>query len=105
MLNFILGVVLAGQVSSDLQYTSPVEGRIGVKIDHASGKIGSVYKVSPAQDAGILKNDKVILVDNLEKNCDNISGEPGTVVNIKLLRKGKELEFNIVRIERWRLKY
>lgn len=62
-----------------------VEGRIGVRIS-TFGRIAKVHPGSPADAAGLQRNDTVILVDGKKHAIDEISGEPGTTVHLKVKR-------------------
>lgn len=61
-------------------------------------------KESPAYEAGILPGDLILSVDGVEYKAtdmtvaaNNIKGEEGTKVKIKILRKDEELEFELTR--------
>ena len=61
-------------------------------------------KESPAYEAGILPGDLILSVDGIEYKAtdmtvaaNNIKGEEGTKVKIKILRKDEELEFELTR--------
>lgn len=87
------------------EYNEEVEGRIGIQVDYTSGKVGKVYKQSPAYQKGIRVGDKIILVDGKENNSHSIHGTPGTVVNLKIKTKNGEIrEVSVVRIERYKIK-
>ncbi|MBM7582716.1 carboxyl-terminal processing protease [Caldicoprobacter guelmensis] len=62
------------------------------------------FKDSPAAKAGIQQGDKIIKVENvevsgseLEKAVSMMKGEPGTKVNITILRDGQPLNFTLER--------
>ena len=97
-------LTLEGQVERIQSDLPQCEGRIGILVEHKKGNIKLIHKHSPARDAGLLKGDKVLLVDGLEHNTENISGEPGTEVSIVIDRKGSKIEFNIPRTERFNIK-
>lgn len=97
-----LALTLDGQVEKT--QPSGVEGRIGILVEPRQGHIKLIHRISPAQDAGLLKADKVLLVDGLEHNTDNISGEPGSDVSIVIDRAGTRMEFSITRTERFNIK-
>jgi len=63
-----------------------VEGHIGILVS-LSGRVSRVHPGSPAEKAGILKGDRVILVDGLKTGIDDISGPPGTKVTLEIERK------------------
>lgn len=63
-----------------------------------------VFKGSPAEIAGMLKGDKFLYAgdeaihgDNFEYAISLIRGEPGTKVDVTILRSDKEIELSIVR--------
>jgi C-terminal processing protease CtpA/Prc len=62
-----------------------VEGRIGVRISK-SGYISKVHPGSPADVCGLKRSDHVTAVDGRKRNIDNISGEPGTLVDLEVKR-------------------
>jgi hypothetical protein len=114
MIEFVLmAEVLAGTVSQ-----STCEGRIGVRVNYSSGKILRIYQNSPAAWNSLHKNDVVLEVDGKKDNCENISGNPGSFVHLKVKRvfeipaasaceKPTEItqifELDIERIERWKI--
>ncbi len=66
--------------------------------------ITHVMKGSPAEQAGILKNDKVIAVDGAyisdigyTEAVARVAGEDGTSVVLTVLRDGKEMQFSVTR--------
>lgn len=65
-------------------------GGIGVTHNHIEDTIVKVHKYYPADEAGILEGDTVI-------NPDELRGEIGTPVVVKIIRKGRRMEFNIIR--------
>lgn len=62
-----------------------VEGRIGVRISLA-GRISKVRPGSPAERAGLRRDDYVLLVDGRKHAISEISGEPGTTVQLDVRR-------------------
>lgn len=94
-----VGITLEGGVVK-----STGEGRVGIKINYSSGFIEEVYRHSPAKLAGVRYGDKVLLVDGKKNYCDHIHGEPGTYVHLQILRKKEIVEFNLERVERWKIK-
>jgi predicted metalloprotease with PDZ domain len=75
------------------------EGRIGVRID-THGDIAFVHPGSPAEKAGLIESDKVLLVDGRKYSIDQISGEPATVVHLDVRRKtGDEFALDIERVD------
>lgn len=104
-----MAAALVGGITVNEGITPNDEGRIGVQVDYSSGKIGYVYKECPAREAGLMKGDKVIIVDGKpgygkDSNSPNISGTPGTDVDITVLRGKEALRFRITRIDRHLLK-
>jgi len=75
-----------------------VEGRIGVRIS-SSGHISQVHAGSPAETAGLRKNDTVVLVDGKRHAIDQISGEPGTSVELLIRRGFHKMEVAVERTD------
>ena len=78
---------------------SPPEGRIGIRVSASTGLVASVHPGSPAEKVGLQKDDKVILVDGRKHRVDYISGEPGTIVHLDVLRGADQLAFDVERID------
>ena len=95
ILVFSFLIVLQGFIS----YNPPGRGVIGILINRHNGVIGKVFKDSPAEQGGLLVNDKVYLVDNKPNNCDNIDGKVGEKVEIWIDRGGSPLYFEFIRID------
>ncbi|MCR5211446.1 MAG: PDZ domain-containing protein [Lachnospiraceae bacterium] len=77
---------------------------VSVRDDVTKKLIKTVYEDSPAKEAGILRGDIFIGVDDtdvtnmsLSESIALIQGESGTPVTIKVLRDGKELSFDMLR--------
>lgn len=77
---------------------------VSVRGDVTKKLIKTVYEDSPAKEAGILRGDIFIGVDDtdvtnmsLSESVALIQGESGTPVTIKVLRDGKELSFDMLR--------
>ncbi len=77
---------------------------VSVRDDVTKKLIKTVYEDSPAKEAGILRGDIFIGVDDtdvtnmsLSESVALIQGESGTPVTIKVLRDGKELSFDMLR--------
>jgi len=77
-----------------------------VTVDESDNLITVVraFKDSPASKAGIQQGDKIIKVEDvevsgseLEKAVSMMKGEPGTKVNITILRDGKPFNFTLER--------
>lgn len=88
--------------------TGVVEGGIGAYIleENNSFILSEVYKGLSAYSAGIRSGDELIKVNgesvkDLAKNevIAKVKGEVGTEVNLTVLRDGKELAFNVMRID------
>ena len=67
-------------------------------------KIGTVFKNSPAEDAGVHTNDLVYMVDgeqttgkSLSEVVSHIRGDEGTKVVLTVIRDGEELELTATR--------
>jgi len=78
-----------------------------VTVDESDNLITVVraFKDSPASKAGIQQGDKIIKVEDvevsgseLEKAVSMMKGEPGTKVNITILRDGKPFNFTLERV-------
>jgi membrane-associated protease RseP (regulator of RpoE activity) len=77
------------------------QGKIGVELKEDSYIIGIVDK-GPASKVGIKVGDKIIKIDGLEVSdlvdlVSRLVGEPGTVVEITIMRENKEHIFKVVR--------
>jgi carboxyl-terminal processing protease len=81
-------------------------GGIGIYIEEVSGfvTVVSPMKGTPAYKAGLKPQDKIIKVNGLNvvgapvsQVVDMIRGEPGTAVELTILREEQELAFEIVR--------
>lgn len=84
------------------------KGVIGIRIIDKNGRyyIGSVLADSPAERAGLKSNDEIIGVDGkqtkelaLDKIYEFIDGEPGTILNIKVISENKEISMDITRVK------
>lgn len=92
-------------------FKSQITGNfVGVGIymiaDKESGKVVIYYPIpnSPAEKAGIKVgdiilsvNDKEYPIDDFNKMADDIKGEEGTEVKLKIEREGQQLEFTLKR--------
>ncbi len=83
---------------------SDVEGRIGVRISGA-GQIGKVHRGSPAEAAGLRKDDKVTKVDGQKDRIGHISGEPGTSVELEVKRRGERFLVVVERVDLRKIYY
>lgn len=80
-------------------FDSPkVDGHIGVRISHW-GNIAFVHPGSPAEQAGLRKNDTVLKVDGKTRHIEDISGEPGTTVNLEVKRGFERFVVDVPRID------
>ena len=75
-----------------------VEGRIGIRIS-SGGHVQKVHPGSPAEAAGLRKNDTVLLVDGKKHAIDQIAGEPGTTVELSVRRGFHKLEVAVERTD------
>lgn len=76
-----------------------VEGHVGVRIS-ATGFIGRVHPGSPADLAGLRKDDRVTLVDWRKHRVGHISGDVGTTVHLHVKRKHEDIfEVDLERVE------
>jgi C-terminal processing protease CtpA/Prc len=75
-----------------------VEGRIGVRIS-MTGRISKVRKGSPAEAAGLRRDDYVILVDGKKHAAREICGEPGTVVQLEVKRGFRRFQVAVQRTD------
>lgn len=114
----MIELLLAAQILTGTVSHSTCEGRIGINVDYSSGRINRIYENSPAAWYSLRKGDVVLEVDGKLHNCENISGEPGSLVHLKVKRtcsipatsarekstKVEQIfELDVVRIERWKL--
>lgn len=88
--------------------TSGTYQGIGVSIERSEDNkimIFQVFKNSPAMEAGLLAGDKIIKVDGNEVSWDNYeqavammkTGEPGSTVDITILRDGEQKLYTVRR--------
>jgi C-terminal processing protease CtpA/Prc len=77
---------------------SDVEGRIGVRIA-TSGIIREVHPGSPAEAAGLQPKDHVLTVDGKRHAIRQISGEPGTIVELDVKRHGERFHVAVERVD------
>lgn len=88
--------------------TSGTYQGIGVSIERSEDNqivIFQVFKNSPAMEAGLLAGDKIIEVDGNKVNWDNYeqavammkTGEPGSTVDITILRNGEKKVYTVRR--------
>lgn len=75
-----------------------VEGRIGVRIS-LSGRISKVRRGSPAERVGLKNDDYVTLVDGRKHAIRDISGEPGTLVQLDVRRGGRRFQVAVERVD------
>ena len=91
MIRLLIALTLCGSISN-------MEGRIGVRI-YPSGLISYIHRGSPAENAGLKKDDYVILVEGKTNNLDEIVGEPNTDVKLLIKRGLNKFEVIIKRTE------
>ncbi len=103
LIGFLASPVQAMTLDGSVEHTD-VEGRIGVRISGA-GHIGKVHAGSPAEAAGLRKNDKVILVDGHKNHIDKISGEPGTTVELEVKRGSDRMTVVVERVDLRKIYY
>lgn len=84
----------------DMKFTG-----IGVNLEQVETdiRVSSVYSNSPAKEAGIKTGDIIIEVNgqsimglSLIEAITLVNGEEGIMVNLKIIRDGKVLEFNLI---------
>lgn len=93
-----------------LAFSSSLQGNfVGIGIqyyaeDNDNFIIDRVFKNSPAEAAGMMKGDSIIMVDNIDCSgkeiqeiSDMIKGEIGSVVQIRVMREGKPVDLSITR--------
>ena len=82
MVRFVLCLLttLCGSVS-----VQDCLGVIGIRV--LGNEIIRVHEGTPADKAGLMYQDKIILVDGKKNNIDAIVGKPGSVVSIVVVRK------------------
>lgn len=95
---------LEGDAYKELQVTTQGKfGGLGIEISAEEGfiKVISPIDDTPAQRAGVKAGDLIIKVDDMSLRgvtstdaVKKMRGEPGTDVNITVLRKGEERELN-----------
>lgn len=74
------------------------EGRIGIRVT-TWGRIEKVHPGSPAEAAGLHKDDRVLLVDGKRHAVDEISGEPGTTVLLDVKRHHDRFQIAVERAD------
>lgn len=106
MKNAIAVVIALGMMASPAQSMtlfggvekSDVEGRIGIRVG-TTGHIRTVHPGSPAELAGLQRNDVVVAVDGKRHAIREISGEPGTVVELDVKRHGQKFHVAVERVD------
>jgi C-terminal processing protease CtpA/Prc len=79
-------------------HISNQHGRIGVYWNPWSHRVAKVHKGSPAEKAGILKNDNIIAVDGQKPGKVDIEGDAGTCVTLTIERDNQTFNVTIERI-------
>lgn len=90
MISSIIGLLLSGQLSSEY-------GRIGILVNHQTHGIIKVYRVSPAQEAGIQRGDTILECDGV-KGHDIVDGSAGSFAYITIKRNDQILKFIVKRV-------
>jgi len=80
--------------------TKPWLGIASAKNDDGRAKITNVLPGSPAEAAGLSKDDVIIAIDDRSINSDDLSGavalhKPGDTLKISLIRLGELRNFNV----------
>lgn len=72
--------------------------------DFVDNKVSATYYFAPAAVAGIKAGDQIVAINNRPVTAQNsqstltmLKGEPGTKVNVTVLRKGQKLNFTVTR--------
>jgi S1-C subfamily serine protease len=98
----VLGLVGVLALGTTLRAEDEPQGRIGIKIvmleNNKDGKVGieEVFSDSPAEKAGLKKDDVIIKVGDFKADDVNetvkeiIKNKPGTKLKILIKREGKE---------------
>ncbi len=87
---------LQSAVVEDSAAEENIAGRIGIRVS-SSGYVAHVHPGSPADLAGILHKDKVMLVDGKKNAIHQISGLPDTFVNLEIKRKHETFSLQVKR--------
>jgi C-terminal processing protease CtpA/Prc len=72
-------------------------GGIGVEENFFEDLVIKVYPGYPAAEAGIQAGDKIITVNGMPTNINDVRGTPGTTAIVTVDRGGQFLTFSIVR--------
>ena len=73
------------------------QGRLGIRFD-SLGVIIEVFKNTPAEEAGLLIGDKIITANGFSwSRTTDMTGDPGTSIDITIQRKDQTIPFRIVR--------
>ena len=87
MMEFFLALILQGYISNTCQ-----PGYIGIRINSLSNGIIEVYHGTPAERAGLKKQDEIIYVAG-----GHIEGEPGTDVELTIKRGQETFKVKVTR--------
>lgn len=71
-------------------------GVIGVRIHVLSDTVSEVHPGTPAEEAGILKGDRIVSVDG--NPFGEITGPPESLVTLKIKRGKEYIEFKVRRV-------
>jgi predicted metalloprotease with PDZ domain len=87
-------------VEKKVDATKPWLGIASAKNDDGRAKITNVLPGSPAEAAGLSKDDVIIAIDDRSINSDDLSGavalhKPGDTLKISLIRLGELRNFNV----------
>lgn len=98
-----VALTLEGSVEkTDIIETTPAPaigvGKIGIRIS-GTGRISKVRHGSPAEKAGLQKNDKVTLVNGMKYVPGDITGLPGTTVMLEVQRKKQRFQIAVERVD------
>jgi len=103
----VLGIVCVLALSTAVRAEDEPQGRIGVKLEMVEGNkdgkvvIVEVFSDSPAEKAGLKKDDVLIKVGDFAADDVNetvkevIKNKPGTKLKLTIKRDGKEMKIEV----------